>query len=64
MYEQNYRKARKDAGITPERAAAALGVSVSTLFNWERGDTNPDADKVKAMAELYSVSPDYLLSVV
>lgn len=64
MYEQNYRKARKDAGITPERAATALGVSVSTLFNWERGDTNPDADKVKAMAELYSVSPDYLLSVV
>lgn len=64
MHEQNYRKARKDAGITPERAATALGVSVSTLFNWERGDTNPDADKVKAMAELYSVSPDYLLSVV
>lgn len=63
MYEQNYRKAREKAGIKAERAAAELGVSITTLFNWERGDTNPDADKVKAMAELYSVSSDHLLAM-
>ena len=63
MQEQNYRKAREQAGIKAERAAAELGVSITTLFNWERGDTNPDADKVKAMATLYRVSPDYLLAM-
>lgn len=63
MYEQNYRKARENAGIKAERAAAELGVSITTLFNWERGDTNPDADKVKAMAELYQVSSDHLLAM-
>ncbi|WP_405736161.1 helix-turn-helix domain-containing protein [Bifidobacterium sp.] len=63
MHEQNYRKAREQAGIKAERAAAELGVSITTLFNWERGDTNPDADKVKAMARLYRVSPDYLLAM-
>ena len=63
MQEQNYRKAREQAGIKSERAAAELGVSITTLFNWERGDTNPDADKVKAMATLYRVSPDYLLAM-
>ena len=63
MYEQNYRKARESAGIKAERAAAELGVSITTLFNWERGDTNPDADKVKAMAELYHVSSDHLLAM-
>lgn len=63
MQEQNYRKARKEANIRPERAAAELGVSITTLLNWERGYTNPDADKVKAMAALYHVSPDYLLAM-
>ena len=63
MQEQNYRKAREQAGIKAERAAAELDVSITTLFNWERGDTNPDADKVKAMATLYRVSPDYLLAM-
>lgn len=63
MQEQNYRKARKDAGIRIEQAAATLEVSVTTLLNWERGDTNPDANKVKAMAELYGVPSDYLLGM-
>lgn len=62
MRQQNYRKARRDAGIKAEVAAAQLGVSLSTLFNWERGDTNPDANKVKEMAEMYGVSADYLLT--
>jgi transcriptional regulator with XRE-family HTH domain len=63
MHEQNYRKAREQAGIKAERAAVELGVSITTLFNWERGDTNPDADKVKAMARLYRVSSDHLLAM-
>ena len=46
MKEQNYRKAREEAGVRPERAAAELGVSITTLFNWERGETSPDADKL------------------
>jgi len=60
---QNYRKAREEAGVKAERAAAELGVSITTLFNWERGDTNPDADKVKDMARMYNVTSDYLLAM-
>ncbi len=63
MNEQNYRRAREKAGIKAEKAASELGVSISTLFNWERGDTNPDADKIKAMSGLYKVSSDYLLAM-
>lgn len=61
MDKQSYRKAREAAGIRPERAATELGVSISTLFNWERGDTSPDADKLRCMAKLYKVSADELL---
>ena len=63
MQEQNYRKARKDAGIKVEQAAAALGVSVTTLLNWERGDTTPGADNLADMARLYGVSADYLIQL-
>lgn len=63
MKEQNYRKARENAGIKPERAAAELGVSITTLFNWERGDTSPDADRLVSMANLYGAKVDYLLAL-
>ena len=64
MENQNYRKAREDAGIRAERAAAELGVSITTLYNWERGDTSPDANNIRDMAQLYRVSPNYLLGMV
>lgn len=63
MKEQNYRKAREKAGIKAERAAVELGVSISTLFSWERGDTSPNADKLVDMTQLYGVSANYLLSI-
>jgi transcriptional regulator with XRE-family HTH domain len=33
------RKARKDAGISPEKMAVTLGISVSTLMRMETGRT-------------------------
>ena len=63
MKEQNYRKAREKAGIKSERAAAELGVSITTLFNWERGDTSPNANNIREMAKLYGVTANYLLNM-
>lgn len=63
MQQQNYRKARKDAGVKPERAAAELGVSITTLLNWERGDTSPNANNIRDMAVLYGVSANYLIGM-
>lgn len=64
MQEQNYRKAREQVGIKAERAAAELNVSITTLFNWERGDTKPNSDNIREMAKLYGVSTDYLLHMI
>ena len=60
----NYRRARKNAGIRIESAASAMGVSVTTLLNWERGNTRPNAENIRIMAETYRVSSDYLLGLV
>lgn len=59
----NYRKARVNAGIRAENAASELGVSITTLFSWERGDTSPSADKLIEMANLYNKKIDYLLAL-
>lgn len=63
MDQQNYRKARESAGIKAERAASELGVSITTLFSWERGDTSPTANKLIDMANLYGKKVDYLLAL-
>lgn len=63
MKEQNYRKARENAGIKAERAASELGVSITTLFNWERGDTAPNANNIRDMARLYNASASYLIGL-
>lgn len=63
MAERNYRKAREEAGIRAERAASELGVSITTLFSWERGDTAPNAEKLLEMCMLYKTSPDRILGL-
>ncbi|MEP0919758.1 helix-turn-helix domain-containing protein [Leptolyngbya sp. DQ-M1] len=35
------RKMREDAGLTQEKLAVAIGVCVSTLRKWERGQVEP-----------------------
>lgn len=63
MCIRNYREARKRAGIKAEQAASTLGVSITTIFSWERGDTNPSADRLVELAKLYGVTTDYLLAL-
>lgn len=53
--------ARKNARLTQEQAAEALGVSRQTVSNWENGRTYPDIISVVKMSDLYAVSLDHLL---
>lgn len=59
-----FREARQAAGIKAEQAAAQLGVSVTTLFSWERADTSPSASSIIDMVSMYGVSADYLLGLM
>lgn len=45
--------ARVNAGYSVGKAASALGVSRSTLNNYERGKTSPPWEIVEKMSELY-----------
>ena len=49
-----YGRFRKAAGLTQERAAELLGVTVRSVAAWERGESVPPDMRVLAMADIYS----------
>lgn len=61
MTYPNIEAERARAGMTKEGLAAALGVSPSTVKNWQRSKTEIPASKIVAMATLFNVTTDYLL---
>ena len=53
-YTTIYGRYRKAAGLTQERAAELLGVTVRSVAAWERGESVPPDQRVLAMADIYS----------
>lgn len=53
---------RKRAGLTQEELADALYVSRAAVSKWESGRGYPNIDSLKAIAKLFSVTVDELLS--
>ena len=59
MRYPNIEAERARAGLTQDQLADKLGVVRKTLYNWMT--TEIPEDGVKRMAELFNVSPEYLL---
>lgn len=56
-------KARRTAaGYTQEYVAEALGVSRQAVSKWENGTSDPSTANLMALAKLYGLSVDELLS--
>ena len=53
---------RTKAGLTQAELGAKLNYSDKTISKWERGEALPDAFVLTQLAELFSVTVDYLLS--
>ena len=53
---------RRQKGLTQEELARALYVSRTAVSKWESGRGYPNIDSLKAIAKLYSVTIDDLLS--
>ena len=52
-----YKTARKVAGLTQERWAEAVGVSVDSIRGYENGSVIPTDETVRAMSEISGLSP-------
>lgn len=63
--KKNIRDLREAAEMTQFELAQELGVTITTIYNWERGTSEPFARHLLALAKLFDVSPfDIALPVV
>ena len=59
-FGEKLKEARKKAGLSQEQLAEKMSVSRSAVAKWEAGDSIPDLDKCKTLAEMFGVSLDDL----
>lgn len=62
MIGQRLKMLRERAGWTQVELGQKVGVTSNAVSNWERGATEPDIKTILALADLFSVTTDYLLS--
>lgn len=61
MLGERLRALREARRLTLEEAASHIGVTWSALAMYERGERQPSLRRLKALADFYRVSSDYLL---
>lgn len=61
MFAKRLKLLRENRGISQEELARSLSVAPSTISMYEQGKREPDHNKLRALAEYFSVSIDYLL---
>ena len=62
MFQENLIALRKMHNISQEELAEKVGVSRQTLSKYETGESIPDIEKTKAIADAFGVSMDDLVN--
>ena len=60
MFKDNLVQMRKLLQLTQEDLAEKLGVTRQSVAKWEAGESIPDLDKCKQLADIFGVSLDDL----
>mgnify|MGYP002515697027 CR=1 FL=1 len=55
MEKLTLKAARVNAGLTQAEAADKIGVSVQTIFNYEKGRAFPDVRVLKRIEDVYGI---------
>lgn len=58
---ENLKNLRKENKISQNELSNRLGVSRSTVAMWESGNSQPDSEMLKKIADVFDVSVDYLI---
>ncbi|MDE5863740.1 MAG: helix-turn-helix domain-containing protein [Lachnospiraceae bacterium] len=53
---------RTNNGLTQEQLAEQLGVSRQSISKYEYDQSTPELEKIKLLAEIFGVTPDYLIN--
>lgn len=52
--------ARVNSKMNQREFANEIGVSLSTVVNWESGKTEPDASQLRKISEISGIPMDYI----
>ena len=61
LVKMTLKAARVNKSLTQKKAAELIGISESTLYNYERGITFPNGAVIKRIVEVYGVGYDNLI---
>ena len=59
FFGDRIRDGRKAAGLTQRQLAEKLGVSNTSISNWEKGLSRPDADLIQKLCHILCLDPNY-----
>lgn len=60
-YNERLRELRSSKKLSQQELSDRLGLNRATYARYETGDTQPDFDTLKKIADFFDVSTDYLL---
>ena len=60
---ESIRRLRREADMTQEEVAAALGVTYQAVSRWENGQSYPDIELLPSLAALFGVDMDRLFGI-
>ena len=63
MFKDNLISLRKMRGISQEELADKIGVTRQTLSKYETGESLPDIERCRAIADFFEISMDDLVSM-
>lgn len=63
LFGENFRKIRRQSGLSQKEVAQRLGICQSNVSDWENDVSRPDYEKLIALSELYEVSLYELLGI-
>ena len=61
MNGSKLKKLRENQGLLQKELADKIGISLSSISMYERGERQPDNDTLKKLSQYFNVSIDYLL---
>ena len=59
FFGDKIRDARKAARLTQRQLAESLNVSNTSISNWEKGLSRPDADMIQKLCHILCLDPNY-----
>ena len=63
IFSERLRELRKEKNLSMKQLAVKLNTTDAAVSNWENGINEPKISYLKAIAEFFNVSADYLLGL-